>query len=215
MNRFLFILGESINRPILIVSRSSEKVLPNINHVFKSGVTSGTPLKCALYDVFSMSGCGAYSHTGKKLPSKDSPTLVASPSSTTTTTTTTTTTGRSMLRTTFLQVEKEFYRLLSVSTDETSSSTKSSSRHSDWKSSSSSSVDGTFKTTSISNTAITAFNSLLWFLPRYQYDNYIQSIPLRIQKVVAMLLLPFSLLLPLLHTYIHTYIPYVGSDGIG
>ena len=194
----------------MIVSRSSEKVLPNINQVFKLGVT-GTPLKCALYDVFSMSGCGAYSHTGKKLPSKDSPTLVASPSSTTTTTTTTTT-GRSMLRTTFLQVEKEFYRLMSVSTDDTSSSTKRG-RQSDMKSSSS--VDGSFKTTTISNTAINAFNSMLWFLPRYQYDNYIQSIPLRIQKVVAMLLLPFSLLLPLLHTYIHTYIPYVGSDGIG
>ena len=180
----------------MIVPRSSEKVIPNINHVFKLGTTSGSgPLTCALYDVFSMSGCGAYSHTGKRLPSKDSPPLVASPPSTTT--------GRSMLRTTFLQVEKEFYRLLSVSTDDTSSSTKSSSnRHSDWKSSSSS-VDGAFKTTSISNTAITAFNSLLWFLPRYQYDNYIQSTPLRIQKVVAILLPPSSYCY---HLYPYTFL---------
>ena len=62
--------------------------------------------KCPLYDVFSISGCGAYSHVGKKLPSITSASLSA-------------------FRMEFLQAEREVYRL--ISTAESSTTTGESS----------------------------------------------------------------------------------------
>ena len=164
---------------MFIGAQSSDKVLSKVGKASSTG-----PLKCALYDIFSMSGCGAYSYTGKrKLPSKDnsSSSLAALNSSTTTTTTT----GTSMLRTAFLQVEKEFYRLLSTSTDDTSNSTNSSSSSSQWylKNRDDTAAATTTSTKTISSRMYTAFNSLMEFLPRYQYDKYTQKTPLRIQKV--------------------------------
>lgn len=93
--------------------------------------------KCALYDLFSISACGTRSHLGQRLLSAEL-------------------SSKSFVRLAFLQVEAEFYRLMSTSIDGSKSVGKDGGQP-----------------------------ALRWFeyFPRYQYDRSNRGFAHRMNKV--------------------------------